>query len=243
VAVSRLLVDLVGAALDTAADSAGAVDPTVGRAVNGLGYDRDIRRIRPDGPNVTAVPPRASWRQVRLDRRVGLLTVPLGTALDLGASAKAWTADRAAAELARRFDTAVYVELGGDVAVAGERPDGWCVRVAEREGSDGQLVLLRSGGLATSTTTIRRWRRGGHEIHHIVDPSTGACARGPWRTVTVSADSALAANTASTTAIVRGDAALDWLTGRGFAARLVDHDGSVTTTAGWPAPRTVAAAS
>jgi thiamine biosynthesis lipoprotein len=241
VPVSKLLVDLVGAALDAAADSDGAVDPTMGHALSGLGYDCDIREIRPDGPNVTAAPPPANWRQVRLDRRVGLLTVPRGTALDLGASAKAWTADRAATDLARRFDSAVYVELGGDIAVAGERPDGWCVRVAERDGSDGPLVLLRSGGLATSTTTIRRWRRGGYEMHHIVDPRTGSSATGPWRTASVSADSALAANTASTAAIVRGDAALDWLTERGFAARLVDHDGAVTTTAGWPAPRTLAA--
>lgn len=241
--ISRLLVDLVGAALDAAADSDGAVDPTVGHALSCLGYDRDIREIRADGPEITALPPRASWRQVRLDRRVGLLTVPPGTALDLGASAKAWTADRAATGLARRFSTAVYVELGGDVAVAGDRPDGWCVQVAEREGDDGQLVLLRSGGLATSTTTIRRWRRGGHELHHIVDPRTGASARGPWRTVSVSAGSALAANTASTAAIVRGDAALDWLTERGFAARLVSHDGRVSTTTGWPTPRMAVTAS
>jgi thiamine biosynthesis lipoprotein len=237
VPVSRLLVDLVGAALDAAADSDGAVDPTIGRALIDLGYDRDIRELPFDGAPVHCEPPPARWRQVRLDRRFGLLTVPAGTALDLGATAKAWTADRAAADLARRFDTAVYVELGGDIGVAGFRPDGWCVNVAEHDGGDGQLVLLRSGGLATSTTTIRRWRRGGRDVHHVVDPRTGAPAVGPWRTVSVSAGSALAANTASTAAIVLGTDAVDWLGRRGLAARLVDHEGHVTTTAGWPAAR------
>ena len=239
---SRLLVDLVGAALDAAADTDGLLDPTIGRALRDLGYDRDIGEVPADGPPVAPAAMRRCWRHVRLDRGVGLLTVPVGSALDLGATAKAWTADRGAAELARRFDTNVYVELGGDIAVAGDRADGWCVTVAERAGSDGQLVLLRSGGLATSTTTIRRWRRGGQDFHHIVDPRTGAPAAGPWRTASVFADSALAANTVSTAAIVRGDDAVGWLHERGLAARLVDQDGRVTTTTGWPAPRTVVAA-
>jgi thiamine biosynthesis lipoprotein len=171
---------------------------------------------------------------VRLHREVGLLTVPAGVALDLGATAKAWTADHAAATLTARYGTPVLVELGGDLAVAGDRPDGWVVRVAEREGAAGQLVLLRHGGLATSTTTVRTWRRGGRPMHHLVDPLTGRPTDGPWRTASVAAGSALDANVASTAAIVRGPAAVDRLTGRRVAARLVGRDGDVVTTPGWP---------
>lgn len=240
--VPHLLVDLVAAALDAAAQSDGAVDPTVGRVLHRLGYDRDIADVAPDGPAVAAVPAVRTWRDVRLDRTVGLLTVPSGTALDLGATAKAWTADHAAATLAARYGTAVLVELGGDLAVAGERPDGWVVSVAEREGDPGQLVLLRTGSLVTSTTTVRRWRRGGRPVHHIVDPRTGLAAEGPWRTVSVSAPSALAANVASTAAIVLGERAEAWLAGRGVAARLVARDGGVLTLGGWPAARTPAEA-
>jgi thiamine biosynthesis lipoprotein len=171
---------------------------------------------------------------VRLHREAGLLTVPVGTALDLGATAKAWTADRAAHQLATRYDTAVLVELGGDLAVAGARPDGWCIRVAEREGEDGQLVLVRSGGLATSTTTVRTWRHEGRDVHHLVDPRTGRPTDGPWRTATVAAPTALAANVASTAAIVEGTDAPAGLAAQGLAARLMARDGAVTTTAGWP---------
>ena len=99
-----------------------------------IGYDRDIADVVP--PTARS---RAGRRRVRgLARRcgstatTGLLTVPVGTALDLGATAKAYTADLAARTLARRYGTAVLVELGGDLAVAGDRPDGWCVQVAER---------------------------------------------------------------------------------------------------------------
>ena len=170
-------------------------------------------------------------------RGEGLLTVPIGTYLDLGATAKAYVADHAAHALSTRYGTAVMVELGGDIAVAGHRPDGWCVQVAEREGDDGQLVLLRYGGLTTSTTTVRHWRRGGVAMHHIIDPRTGQPADGPWRTATVAAPRALAANVASTAAIVLGEDAVRWLEARGIAARLVRRDGGVQCTEGWPAAR------
>jgi FAD:protein FMN transferase len=233
-AVPKLLVDLVVAALDAASDTDGAVDPTVGLAMHGIGYDRDIAAVASAGPPTQPVRPVRCWWDVRLDREAGLLTVPRGTALDLGATAKSYVADRAAAALSRRYETAVLVELGGDLAVAGDRPDGWGVRVAEREGEDGQLVLIRRGGLATSTTTVRRWTRGTRTMHHIVDPRTAAPADGPWRTVSVAAPLALTANVASTAAIVMGERAVGWLESHGLAARLVSNDGTVHTTAGWP---------
>ena len=98
-------------------------------------------------------------------------------------------------------------------------------------------MLLRYGGLTTSTTTVRHWTRGGVVMHHIVDPRTGRPADGPWRTATVAAPCALAANVASTAAIVLGDEAAGWLERRGIAARLVHRDGTVHWTEGWPAPR------
>jgi FAD:protein FMN transferase len=232
--IPALLTDYVHVALKAAAVTGGVVDPTVGRAVRSIGYDRDISEIDVDGPALTPRTPRADWHDVRLDREAGLLTVPLGTALDLGATAKAHTADLAARVLAQRYSTGVLVEIGGDVAAAGDRAGGWRVQVAESERQVGQIVALRHGGLATSTTTVRRWRRGGQPVHHIVDPRTGAPAEEVWRTVSVHSQSALAANTASTAAIVLGAAAPSWLTNRQIAARLVHHDGYVHMTPGWP---------
>jgi thiamine biosynthesis lipoprotein len=242
VPVPRILTELVQAALAAARDTNGAVDPTVGGSLLAWGYDRDISQVAPTGPAVTAPGTVAGWQRVRLDVSAGLLTVPAGGMLDLGATAKSFTADLAARNLAARFLTPVLVELGGDLAVAGHRPGGWPIQVAEREGADGQTIVLQHGGLATSTTTIRRWRRGGQRVHHIIDPRTGAPAAGPWRTVTVAGSSAVAANTASTAAIVLGARAPDWLRERGLAARLVDNDGEVSTIGDWPTATAVAAA-
>ena len=243
VAVPHLLADLVKASLDAAAQTGGAVDPTVGLAMQRIGYDRDIAGIPAQGPAMHARPQARSWQDVRLYREAGLLVVPPGTALDLGATAKAYAADLAARTLSRRYGTAVLVELGGDIALAGDPRNGWPVRVAEREHGPGQTVVLWHGGLTTSTTTVRKWRRGNQFVHHIVDPRTGAPADGPWRTASVYAPSALAANVASTAAIVLGESAVDWLAARGLAARLVGVDGDVHTTAGWPDHEQAAVAS
>jgi FAD:protein FMN transferase len=233
--IPRELVELVACALDAAAQTAGAVDPTIGLSLSSNGYDRDIAELPRNGPAVCPVVPPADWRSVRLDRAAGLLVVPRGVALDLGATAKARTADAAAESLSRRYETAVLVELGGDVAVSGQIEGGWPLFVAEHDGGDGELVVLSSGGLATSTTTIRRWQRGGRTLHHILDPRTGEPADGCWRTATVAARSAVAANTASTAALVMGEAAEQWLTARNLAARLVHQDATIRTTPGWPA--------
>jgi FAD:protein FMN transferase len=241
--VSHLLTDLVGAALDAAAETGGAVDPTVGLALNAVGYDRDIAAVRatPAPVRPLAVPVKR-WADVRLNPALGVLTVPAGAALDLGATAKAFTADLAARTLFNRYGSPVLVELGGDLAVAGSLPGGWAVRVAEAAGGTGQTVTISRGGVATSTTTVRRWQRGDVAAHHIIDPATGAPTDGPWRTVSVWAETAFAANTASTAAIVLGPRAIGWLLANGVAARLVDSAGAVTTVGDWPAVAPIAPA-
>ena len=241
--VPRVLGQLVSAALNAARDSDGLVDPTVGRALRAVGYDCDIAAVAPDGPAIARPLPQARWQDVRFDPELGLLRVPLGVELDLGATAKAWTADLAARTLSSRYGCAVLAELGGDLAVAGVRTGGWPIDVAEREGGAAETVVLHHGALATSTTTIRRWRRGGTDVHHIIDPRTGAPAESCWRTVSVYAPTAVRANTASTAAIIRDATAVRWLEDRRLAARLVDVDGHVVTTPGWPERRHLAVAS
>jgi thiamine biosynthesis lipoprotein len=133
----------------------------------------------------------------------------------------------------------VLVSLGGDIACAGEPPqDGWAVRVAEWHASpdeaDGQTILLHGGSLATSSTTVRHWRRGADDVHHLIDPVSGRPASGPWRTVTVAAASCVQANVATTAAIVRGERGRSWLESLNVPARLVHQDGHVVQIGDWP---------
>jgi FAD:protein FMN transferase len=163
--------------------------------------------------------------------------IPKGVALDLGASGKAWAADRSAAAVAKGLGVSVAVECGGDVAVGGPLPKGgWPVRVAaDSDTGAWQDVVIFDGGLATSGTTSRRWRRGGVELHHIIDPATGRPARSPWVAVTVAAASCVEANAASTAALIMGERAPAWLDEHKLPARLVDAGGTVHFAGGWSA--------
>ena len=119
---------------------------------------------------------------------------------------------------------------------------GWRIRVQDVTGEPGDppqgpyaQVAIRDGGLATSSTAARRWRRGGDVLHHILDPSSGRPAVDCWRTVSVAAASCVDANIASTAAIIRGERAPRWLAALELPARLVASDGAVTLIGGWPA--------
>jgi thiamine biosynthesis lipoprotein len=240
--VSPLLAEAIAVAVRAAEQTDGIVDPTVGAAVQALGYDRDFATIDPDRPDSPPAPQAApGWWRIGWDATTQTIVLPRGVALDLGATAKALAADRIAEQAAAATGAGVLVSLGGDVRVAGAAPEGgWRIAVGddhERALVDPEhVVSITDGGLATSSTTRRAWRRAGRTVHHIVDPRTGDIPDSRWRTVSVAAATCVDANTASTAAIVLGDAAPAWLTAHSLPARLVDVDGVVTTTAGWPDP-------
>lgn len=228
--VSPLLATLVSTALDAAARTGGRVDPTVGNALVRLGYDRDITLVH-QGAGWRAEPvPAPGWQRVRLSGDE--LTVPEGVLLDLGATGKAYAADRCASLVAQRFGVGVLVSLGGDIATAGPPPEGgWRVLVQDGPEEPSCVVALGPGtALATSSTRSRRWGA----MHHILDPRTCLPAQPLWRTVSVAAPDCVSANMLSTGAVVSADAAIEWLHGFGVAARLVRADGKVRTVGGWP---------
>src|ERR1700712_2088381 len=72
-------------ALEAAATTDGAVDPTVGGALRVLGYDRDFASIRRQGPPVVHVGAVPGWRVVDIDASTSRVRVPTGVSLDLGA--------------------------------------------------------------------------------------------------------------------------------------------------------------
>jgi len=234
VPVGALTLRLVDVALDAARRTDGAVDPTVGAHLLGVGYDDDIDQVRARGHRVAAPRPGADWRGVTVDRDLRRLGVRSGLRLDLGATAKAWAVDEAARRVQARLGHAVLVGIGGDLAVAGAAGRPWRVDVSEVMGGAVERVDLTYGGLATSSVLARTWTSDRGDQHHLIDPATGRPARGTVRTATVWAPTAVAANTWSTAAIVWGDAAAARLRVAGIDARLVDTEGRVTTLGTWP---------
>jgi FAD:protein FMN transferase len=244
VRVSPLLLEAVTASLRAARLTGGDVDPTIGQALVALGYDRDfaaLTRVDSGAAQVSSISVASvpGWRTVQVDPAHSTIRLGRGVKLDLGATAKALAADRAAARAHAAAGTGVLVSMSGDIAIAGEPPgEGWRVRVTDDHRSDvdapGQWITLRAGGLATSSTIVRRWHAGSRFAHHLVDPASGRSAAVVWRTASVSAASCLDANIASTAAIVRGEEAVAWLQSLRLPSRLVRADGTVRHLAGWP---------
>lgn len=239
VEVSTLLFEALDVAYSVAEKTHGAVDPTVGHAMEVLGYDRDFEQIETHPLQMADLGPVPGFRHLQLDRTRTAARIPKGVRLDLGSSAKALLADRAAARIADTLGTGSLVSIGGDVAVAGDPPtEGWAIGIAvdSSAGADevDQVVAIRGGGLASSSTEIRTWLMGSERVHHIVDPATGRCTPPHWRLVSAAGVSCVDANALSTAAFVWGDQALERLRRFDQAVRLQRHDGRVFTFGGWP---------
>lgn len=220
--VTPLLAAMVGTALDAAAATGGRVDPTIGTVLARLGATAPALRA--------STVRRATWRDVSLDGTI--LRLPAGTLLDLGATGKAYAADRAAQLVADTLDCGALVSLGGDIRATGSA-EPWTVLVRDRADQPGSLVDLPGDGAVATSSSLHR-TLGPELAHHVIDPLTDRSVAKLWRTVSVAADSCVVANTWSTAALVAGADAPEVLAGTGLAARLVADDGSVRRLGGWP---------
>jgi FAD:protein FMN transferase len=153
----------------------GAFDPTLLVTLVELGYaaSRDDATLRTSLPSNCC--PAGRPEAILVDARDGVVRLPTGTSLDPGGLGKGLAADIVIEELLSAGASGALVEIGGDLRVAGEPPigDGW--RIAIRPAVDGEaqrFVQLAAGGIATSSSRLRTWRREGRTYHHLIDPRT-----------------------------------------------------------------------
>jgi FAD:protein FMN transferase len=235
-AISPTLEMALAAALRCAAATDDLVDPTVLPALLALGYDRDFDELADGDPILEHVAlPAMGTSAIHLDADAHTVVLDPPCRLDLGASAKALAADVIADDVAE--SGGVVVEIGGDVAVRGDGPEGaWAIAVSDNLTLDGHepRVAFRHGGIATSSTNSRTWRVGERTVNHIIDPRTGHCARGLYTTASVSASDCVLANAFATAALLWNEDAGYHIAQAGWSARLVRRDGTLEYVGGWP---------
>lgn len=166
----------------------GLFDPTVLRALEGLGYDRDFATIPKEGP-VIVRGPSPGCAGFELDRRSLEIALPIGVGFDPGGIGKGYAADIVATRAVEQGDArGACINLGGDMRMVGEGPEGgpWVIGVEDPfGGSVLASVPIQEGAIATTSSMRRRWQRGDDEHHHIVDPRTGGSAQVDLVAVTV----------------------------------------------------------
>ena len=235
-AISPILEMALAAALRCASATDDLVDPTVLPALLALGYDRDFDELADGDPILEHVAlPAMGTSAIHLDADAHTVVLDPPCRLDLGASAKALAADVIADDVAE--SGGVVVEIGGDVAVRGDGPEGaWAIAVSDNLTLDGHepRVAFRHGGIATSSTNSRTWRVGERTVNHIIDPRTGHCARGLYTTASVSASDCVLANAFATAALLWNEDAGYHIAQAGWSARLVRRDGTLEYVGGWP---------
>ena len=184
----------------------------------------------PSSDEVDAVLGLVGWEQVVWERPRLSLPRP-GMEIDFGGYVKEYAADRVA-ELCRRHGVRHgLVDLGGDLAVVGPHPDGSAWRVGVRDPRRPETALaavdLHGGAIASSGDYERCMIVDGVRYGHILDPRTGWPVEG-LAAVSVVAPHCLVAGTASTVAMLKGEAAgRAWLDELGLPHLRVDQKGGV----------------
>lgn len=234
---SPLLFEAVVLALRSARDTDGVFDPTVLDALEQSGYDRSFEFVASAiaaRPSRTQMAPVANYRSIHCDMASRTITLDGRLRVDLGGVGKGMAVDRALAATAFLGDRCI--NAGGDVAARGVAglDEPWTVALEDAGDAGTYSIAVRDAAIATSTTRKRRWRVGGEETHHLIDPCTGRASSSPLRTVTAIARSCVQADVAAKTALLVGDHGMTFLDTHGMHGFGVRHDGSTVCSQRWP---------
>lgn len=236
VKVDPLTVQLIDAMREGYAVTSGSYDPTLLPDVIAAGYQSS----QVDPARVTMLPASAhspgNLAGVRVDGTS--VTMPLGTTLDAGGIGKGFAADLVVQRALDEGAWGAMAEFGGDIAVAGQAPDGqgWHLGLENPYRPDEHLdvVSLSRGGIVTSSQLKRRFGSGETATHHLVDPSTRRSAHTSVRTVTVIAGTAARAEVLTKRGFVEDpEQYLTWLPRVGAAGLLVLADHSTLESTNW----------
>lgn len=206
---------VLACALQIAAASDGAFDPTVGSLVGLWGFGAGAARSSaPSAQEREAMRKSVGWRRLAL--RDNALLQPGGVSLDLSAIAKGFGADQVVAVLRDAGIKGALVEVGGELHGYGRKPDGapWRVLVeAGPEESDHRLEprVLELDGLAVATSgdrwhhyTVRDEHGIARRYTHTLDPGSGKPIEHAPAAVSVVARDAMRADAWATALTVLG---------------------------------------
>lgn len=243
---------LVERALQASRLTRGWFDPTLLYQLKRAGYDRPFAELAPSGlgPLVLTVDRRADpadairiheWdavaSRVVVDHTAATVTVPGDAAFDPGGIGKGLAADLLAQTAMEGGANAVLVDLGGDIATAGQAPvGGWLVEIENPFDRSDSIAAARLpwGAIATSSRSRRRWTApDGTERHHLIDPTTGEPSTSDVAAATVIAGECWLAESVAKAAVLAGlETGLDIVESLGLHAVLVDADGTLHATPG-----------
>ena len=206
VVVPADVMEVLRAAQQVSEWTGGKFDVTFG-ALSGLWkFDHDQDDRVPPHADVARRLPLVDYRSVELDTSAHTVYLRRpGMKVHLGGIGKGYAVDRAATMLRARGLNDFLIQAGGDLYAAGRRGDRpWRAGIQDPRGAGIFAAMdLVDSTFSTSGDYERFFLADGRRFHHILDPDTGAPARGA-RSVTIVAPSAMLADALSTGVFVMG---------------------------------------
>ncbi|MBU0678679.1 MAG: FAD:protein FMN transferase [Verrucomicrobia bacterium] len=219
--LSTSFVFVVRAALDLAAATGGAFDPTVAPLVDAWGFGPDGKRLEPGDAELNGIMRRVGFSHIRVVSDVEIGKDMAEVSLDLNAIAKGYAVDGIAGILSSHGLSNHLVEIGGEVRVHGSNSKGsaWTLGIdAPIENSiPGQslwgFVQLSNAALATSGGYRNLYKDNTGAVRaHIIDPRTGQPADHSVASVSVMARTCFEADAMATALYVMGAGeGLEWV--------------------------------
>lgn len=224
---------LLTEALSLCASTDGALDISVYPAVRAWGFTTGAYRV-PETAELKKLLSQVDYTRIALEN--GVLTLPEGMELDLGAVAKGYAGDRLMELFKERGVTSAIASLGGNVQTLGAKPDGspWRVAVQAPEGGYAGVLEVVGKAVITSGGYQRYFEQDGNTYIHIIDPATGYPVENELASVTIVADSGTRGDGLSTALFVMGreGAAEYWRGHRDFDFVILTKNGGVVITEG-----------
>lgn len=172
----------------------GALDISIAPVVSAWGFTEDSFHI-PSQAELEELLRLKGRPQFTTPGVVTSVTLSPGQAIDLGAIAKGYAADKILEVLQEYEVPRANISLGGNVLAYGDRPDGtpWRVGIQDPAKPDDKsafagVLELTDSFAVTSGGYQRYFEKDGKRYHHIIDPATGYPAESGLTSVTVVAD-------------------------------------------------------
>lgn len=243
--VSADTIDVIRMANLVAYESGGVFDVTIGKVTDLWDFKSEDPKV-PEASSISEALTHVNYRKITTGGGKVLVS-DAQAQIDLGGVAKGYIADRVCEFLEEKGVTSAVVNLGGNVAVIGEKDEDtpWTIGV-ERPFTDRTELVgtieVTDATVVTSGIYERNFESGGKVYHHILDPETGYPAVTDLDAVTITAKKGNSGfcDAVSTACLILGkDKAIQFIEKlrqmypeKGLEAAFIDNNGDIVQTDG-----------
>ena len=180
-------------------DTKGIFDITVAPLVQVWGFGPAENNREPSPEEIKTILKCTGMEKLKLENNMLLKSSPCVN-IDLNGIAQGYSVDLIANYLNTKGIKSFVAELGGEIRIAGPKPDGTAMKIGiEGPDKDGtpvirHIAVLNSGAITTSGNYRKFHQSGRKVISHLIDPKTGYPLDNEMISVTVYAKDAITAD-------------------------------------------------